>query len=43
MGATGTRRAFLGRLTYLASAAATVGQLRPLLAAVTDGESTGAW
>ena len=39
MPATGTRRAFLQGLTYVGSAAATVGQLRPLLAAVSDGEN----
>ncbi len=37
----GTRRSFLQGLTYLGSAAATVGQLRPALAAVTNGE--GYW
>jgi selenocysteine lyase/cysteine desulfurase len=36
---TGTRRSFLRGLTYLGSAAVSVEQLRPMLAAVTNGES----
>jgi selenocysteine lyase/cysteine desulfurase len=39
MAASETRRAFLRGITYLGSAAAAVGQLRPLLAAVSEGES----
>jgi len=35
----GTRRSFLRGLTYVGSAAASVGQLRPMLAAVAGGDS----